>query len=42
MKYNPYNQQGDYAHYTVKKEQPLLEFLLDTVEQSRNKIKLTL
>ena len=42
MKYNPYNQQGDYAHYTVKREQPLLEFLLETVEQSRNKIKLTL
>ena len=42
MKYNPYNQQGEYDHFVVKKEQPLLEFLLENVHQSRNKIKLTL
>lgn len=42
MRYNPYNQQGEYDHYVVAKEQPLLEFLLENVKQSRNKIKLTL
>jgi 23S rRNA pseudouridine1911/1915/1917 synthase len=42
MRYNPYNQQGDYDHLVVTKEQPLLEFLLENVHQSRNKIKLTL
>ena len=42
MRYNPYNQQGEYGHLVVTKEQPLLEFLLENVQQSRNKIKLTL
>ncbi|MBQ7419796.1 MAG: RluA family pseudouridine synthase [Prevotella sp.] len=42
MRYNPYNQQGDYDHFVVTKEQGLLEFLLENVKQSRNKIKLTL
>ena len=42
MRYNPYNQQGEYDHYEVLKEQPLLAFLLENVKQSHNKIKLTL
>ncbi len=42
MRYNPYNQQGEYEHLKVTQEQPLLEFLLENVKQSRNKIKLTL
>ena len=42
MRYNPYNQQGDYEHLVVEKEQPLLEFLLENVHQSRSKIKATL
>lgn len=42
MRYNPYNQQGEYEHLVVAKAQPLLEFLLENVQQSRNKIKLTL
>ncbi len=42
MKYNAHHQQGDYAHYVVQKEQPLLEFLLENVPQSRNKTKQTL
>ena len=42
MKYNPYNQQGDYEHLVAEKEQPLLAFLLEHVQQSRSKIKATL
>ena len=42
MRYNPYNQQGDYEHLIVEQEQPLLEFLLENVQQSRTKIKATL
>ena len=42
MRYNPYNQQGEYDHYEVVKEQPLLAFFLENVKQSHNKIKLTL
>ncbi|MBQ2127823.1 MAG: RluA family pseudouridine synthase [Prevotella sp.] len=42
MRYNPYNQKGEYDHLVVDKEQPLLEFLLEHVQQSRNKIKATL
>lgn len=42
MRYNPYNQQGEYDHFVVSEEQPLLEFLLENVKQSRNKVKLTL
>ena len=42
MRYNSYNQQGDYEHLIVEQEQPLLEFLLAHVQQSRTKIKATL
>ena len=42
MRYNPYNQQGEYDHLTVQQEQPLLEFLMEYVHQSRTKIKATL
>ena len=41
MRYN-INNQGEYDHYEVTEQQPLLEFLLAHVKQSRNKIKLTL
>ena len=41
MRYNT-NVQGEYDHLTVKQEQPLLEFLLENVKQSRTKIKQTL
>ena len=37
-----YGREGDYDHYDVSAEQPLLEFLLATVQQSRTKIKQTL
>ena len=36
------NTQGEYDHFQVTEEQPLLEFLLSNVKQSKNKIKLTL
>ena len=36
------NTQGEYDHFKVTEEQPLLEFLLANVKQSKNKIKLTL
>ena len=36
------NTQGEYDHYDVSQEQPLLEFLLEHVSQTRSKIKLTL
>lgn len=36
------NQQGDYAHYVVDADAPLLEYLLKTVKESRSKIKATL
>ena len=36
------NPQGDYDHYVVPQQQPLLEFLLENVKQSRSKIKATL
>ena len=39
MRYNPYSQQGEYDHLMVQQEQPLLEFLLEHVQQSRTKIK---
>lgn len=42
MKHYHNNPEGDYAHYTVKTEAPLLQFLLDNVGQSRSKIKATL
>ncbi len=41
MRYNT-NSQGEYDHLTVTEEQPLLEFLLAHVQQSRSKIKATL
>ena len=36
------NQKGEYDHYEVQQEQPLLDFLLEHVKQTRTKIKLTL
>ena len=41
MRYST-NTQGEYDHYQVTEEQPLLEFLLANVKQTKNKIKLTL
>ncbi|MBQ2208454.1 MAG: RluA family pseudouridine synthase [Prevotella sp.] len=41
MRYNT-NAQGEYEHLEVKQEQPLLEFLLENVHQTRTKIKQTL
>ena len=41
MRYNT-NKQGEYDHFRVTEEQPLLEFLLANVKQTKNKIKLTL
>lgn len=41
MRYNA-NSQGEYEHLTVQQPQPLLEFLLENVRQSRTKIKATL
>ena len=40
MRYNT-NTQGEYDHFRVTEEQPLLEFLLANVKQTKNKIKLT-
>ena len=37
-----YNTTGDYKHFEVKSEQPLLEYLLQTLKESRSKIKATL
>ena len=40
---NQYNQPQDrYDHYTVKEEAPLLEWLLNHLQQSRSKVKATL
>lgn len=40
---NQYNQPQDrYDHYTVKEESPLLEWLLNHLQQSRSKVKATL
>lgn len=41
MRYST-NTQGEYDHFQVTEKQPLLEFLLSNVKQSKNKIKLTL
>ena len=41
MRYNT-NTQGEYDHLTVSEEQPLLEFLLANIKQTRTKIKATL
>ena len=40
--YTGRNTQGDYSHYTVEEEAPLLEWLLKNVAQSRSKVKATL
>ena len=37
-----YNTPGDYKHFEVKSEQPLLEYLLQTLDESRSKVKATL
>ena len=37
-----YGREGDYEHLTVNEEAPLLEWLLQHVSESRNKIKATL
>ena len=37
-----YSREGDYDHYTVGESMPLLEWLIQNVPQSKNKIKLTL
>jgi len=37
-----YNRKGEYDHFTVREPQPLLEFLLANVAQSRTKVKATL
>ena len=43
MRYNAgYNREGDYEHLVVNETKPLLEWLLENVQQSRNKIKATL
>ena len=41
MRYNT-NQQGEYDHFVVTEEQPLLAFLLANVHETRTKIKQTL
>lgn len=42
-KRNQYQQQQDrYDHYTVKEDSPLLEWLLNHLQQSRSKVKATL
>ena len=35
------NKKGEYDHYEVQQEQPLLDFLLENVKQTKTKIKLT-
>ena len=43
MRFNSgYNHEGDYEHYTVSESMPLLEWLLQNVQQSKSKIKATL
>ena len=42
MKTNAHQQQDRYSHYVVKEEQPLLEWLLANLKQSRSKVKATL
>ena len=37
-----YNREGEYDHFTVEEQAPLLEWLLAHVSQSRTKIKATL
>lgn len=43
MRFNTgFNREGDYEHYTVSENKPLLEWLLANVNQSKSKIKATL
>ena len=43
MHYNSgQNREGDYEHYVVQEEMPLLEWLIANVPQSKSKIKATL
>ena len=43
MHYNSgQNREGDYEHYVVQEEKPLLEWLIENVPQSKSKIKATL
>ena len=43
MRYSSgYNREGDYEHYVVQEEKPLLEWLIENVPQSKSKIKATL
>lgn len=42
MYYNNQNKEADYAHYTVARKGQLLEYLLEILPESRNKIKSTL
>ena len=37
-----YNKIGEYKHYVVQEEKPLLEYLLATLNESRSKVKATL
>ena len=43
MRYNSgQNREGDYDHYVVAEEMPLLEWLIANVPQSKSKVKATL
>ena len=43
MRYNSGdNREGDYEHYVVQEEKPLLEWLIENVPQSKSKVKATL
>ena len=37
-----YNREGEYDHFVVNEQKPLLEWLLENVKESRTKIKATL
>ena len=37
-----YNREGDYAHFVVQEQAPLLEWLLQNLNESRTKVKATL
>lgn len=39
MKSNLYNVGNDYAHYVVNNDAPLLEYLIENLNESRTKIK---
>ena len=43
MRYNTgYNREGDYDHFVVSEERPLLEWLIANVPQSKSKVKAVL